>query len=107
MTATQLKRKEENMHCIRRCVLVFPLIIVSFATASEGLTETRYYFEGVGENMEEALRRAHDKIPPHPGQDYTVSRVIDWGMQRGGFIDARRVWVRVIEDEDAKFKPDK
>ena len=65
------------------------------------------YYEGLGDTFEHALQRAHDQIPPREGRDFAVSRVIDMGMQRGGFTRARKVWVRVIELEDARFKTDK
>ena len=61
-------------------------------------------YEGVAGSLEGALRKAHDKIPPREGKDFAGPRVIDWGMQRGGFVDARLFWVRIVEDEFAPFK---
>jgi hypothetical protein len=63
-------------------------------------------YEGVGETLEEALRQAHDRIPAlGQGKDYTLSRVIDWGMQYGGIAMQYRVWVRVVEDRTTPPKP--
>ena len=68
--------------------------------------QSNLFYEGIGETFDQALARAHDQIPPRQGRDFAVSRVIETGMQRGGFTQVRRVWVRVIELEDAPFKPD-
>ncbi|WP_461511645.1 hypothetical protein [Rhizobium mongolense] len=54
--------------------------------------------------MEDALRAAHDQIPFRTGHDYTTSRVVDWGMQFGGFVGQTIYYVRVVEDPDAPFK---
>lgn len=61
-------------------------------------------YEGIGRSLEEALRVAHSQIKFRPGRDFTVSRVIDWGMQFGGFARATVYYVKVIEDETASFK---
>ncbi|KFG90319.1 hypothetical protein BV98_001521 [Sphingobium herbicidovorans NBRC 16415] len=55
-------------------------------------------FEGTGTTIEEALDAAHMQIPIPVGSDITVSRVVDWGMQYGGFIPQRTFWVIVEED---------
>lgn len=65
--------------------------------------ETAIVYVGIGATIEEALARAHDQIPFRPGSDYTASRVIDWGMQFGGFIPERLVYVKAIQDEHAPF----
>ncbi len=66
--------------------------------------EDQIKYEGVADTLEEALRAAHEKIPVRPGHDFTTSRVVDWGMQFGGFIPQVTYYVRVVEDPDAPFK---
>ncbi|GEC41651.1 hypothetical protein JOH52_006747 [Sinorhizobium meliloti] len=61
-------------------------------------------FEGVGGTIEEALAAAHRQILPREGRDFTTSRVVDWGMQFGGFVGETLFYVRVVEDRDASFK---
>ncbi|MHC2295835.1 hypothetical protein ACVJBD_000041 [Rhizobium mongolense] len=61
-------------------------------------------YEGLGDTVEDALRAAHDQIPFRTGHDYTTSRVVDWGMQFGGFVGQTIYYVRVVEDPDAPFK---
>jgi len=61
-------------------------------------------YEGVDASLEEALRAAHDQIPLRSGRDFTTSRVVDWGMQFGGFACQTLYYVKVVEDEDAPFK---
>jgi hypothetical protein len=65
--------------------------------------ESAIVYVGIGATIEEALACAHDQIPFGPGTDYTASRVIDWGMQFGGFIPERLFYVKVIQDEHAPF----
>ncbi|MBD9624763.1 hypothetical protein IB279_17620 [Ensifer sp. ENS06] len=60
-------------------------------------------YVGVGATLEDAVKAAHDQIPFRPESDYTVSRVIDWGMQFGGFIPDRLIYVKVVQDEHAPF----
>lgn len=55
-------------------------------------------YEGTGVTIEAALEAAHMQMPIPPGSDITVSRVVDWGMQYGGFIPQRTFWVIVEED---------
>ncbi|TBA52721.1 hypothetical protein [Rhizobium ruizarguesonis] len=61
-------------------------------------------FEGVGDTIEEALRAAHDQIPFGAGRDFSTSRIVDWGMQFGGFAGQTLYYVRVVEDPDADFR---
>ena len=61
-------------------------------------------YEGVADTLEDALHAAHEKIPVRPGRDFTTSRVIDWGMQFGGFVPQTIYYVRVVEDPAATFK---
>lgn len=61
-------------------------------------------FEGVGSTVQEALEAAHRQIPPQPHRDFAVSRVLDWGMQMGGFVNEKLFYVRIVEDADAQFK---
>jgi hypothetical protein len=68
------------------------------------VTEILEVFEGVGNTLEQALAKAHSHIRPRPGRDFAISRVIDWGMQRGGFTDAVVFYVKVVEDKHAPFK---
>lgn len=75
-----------------------------FDAAGEESQPTIY--EAIGETLESATAAAHDKIPLRPGRDFTVSRVLGWGMQFGGFTLQRRYIVQLIEDPDASFRPD-
>ncbi|MBY5416397.1 hypothetical protein [Rhizobium leguminosarum] len=61
-------------------------------------------FEGVAETLEQALAAAHMQIPVITGNDFTLSRVIDWGMQYGGFNPQTLFYVRVVADRDSAFK---
>jgi hypothetical protein len=61
-------------------------------------------YEGTGATIEEALKEAHDQIPPRDGRDFTVSKVKDWGMQFGGFTMQTLFYVVVEEDENAQFR---
>jgi hypothetical protein len=61
-------------------------------------------FEAIGDSLEEAISRAHDQIPPTHGKDFAISRVIEWGMERGGFTNQRKYYVRLIEDKHAPWK---
>jgi hypothetical protein len=64
-------------------------------------------YSGVAATLEEAIRVAHAKIPaPPPPKDYNNARVVDWGMQYGGFAGQTRYWVRVVEDKYAPFLSD-
>lgn len=63
-------------------------------------------YEAVGATLEEALRKAHDQIPPRQGRDFAVSKVVTWGMQTGGFVLSRLFYVVVEEDENAPFRTD-
>ena len=58
-------------------------------------------YEGTGPTIDEALREAHMQIPDRDGRDFTVSRVVDWGMQSGGITDVELFYVAVEEDPDA------
>lgn len=62
-------------------------------------------YTGVAATLEAALKTAHGKIPPKIGQDYTVSHVVNWGVQFGGFTQQTRFWVEVAPDE-SPLKPD-
>jgi hypothetical protein len=61
-------------------------------------------YEGIGDTIEKAVENAHAQIPPREGRDFAISRVIDWGMQRGGFTRATIFYARVVEDEYSPFK---
>jgi len=61
-------------------------------------------YEGTGQSVEAAVQQAHMKIPPSDGRDFTVSKVVDWGMQYGGFIPTRLFYAVVEEDPDAPFR---
>ena len=67
---------------------------------------TALSFEGRGSTIEEALKKAHAKIPQTAGKDFAISKVIDWGMQFGGFAQATLFYVVVEEDKSAAFKTD-
>jgi hypothetical protein len=66
--------------------------------------DTEPTYEGVAETLEAAVQAAHDQIPFRDGRDFTVSKVIDWGMQFGGFAGARSFYAVVKEDPDAPFR---
>lgn len=74
--------------------------------AGGGSHEARTVFEGVGTTIEAALAAAHARIPTRPHRDFTTSKVVGWGMQRGGLTDQSRFYVQVEEDPDAPFRPD-
>lgn len=62
--------------------------------------------EAIGDTLEEALTKAHDQIPIRMGTDFAVSRVVEWGMQTGGFVFSRKVYVAIEADLDAPFRTD-
>ena len=62
--------------------------------------------EAIGDTLEEALEKAHNQIPPSAGRDFAVSRVVDWGMQTGGFVFSRKFYVVIEEDPSAPFRTD-
>lgn len=61
-------------------------------------------YEGRGRSLEVAANRAVEQIPPREGRDFAVGRVVEWGIQRGGFVDTPIFYVIVEEDPDAKFR---
>jgi hypothetical protein len=61
-------------------------------------------YEGTGKTFEEAIDQAHSQIPPRPGRDFAIAKVIEFGMQRGGFLMAKLFYAKVVEDENAPFK---
>ncbi len=63
-------------------------------------------YEAIGGTLEEAVTKAHDKIPLRPGRDFVVSRIVNWGMQTGGFVFDRKYYAVVEEDENAPFRTD-
>ena len=64
-------------------------------------------YEGHAESLQKALENAHAQIPVRNDRDFTISKVVEWGMQYGGFTLATLFYVKVIEDETAHFKTDK
>ena len=62
-------------------------------------------YEGTGPSIQDALGAAHIQIPVQPHNDFTVSRVVDWGMQYGGFNPTALYWVIVEEDRNAPLRP--
>ena len=58
-------------------------------------------FEGVDRSIDGALGRAVRKIPPRHGRDIAVGRVVEIGVQRGGFIDELLYYAIVEEDLNA------
>jgi hypothetical protein len=63
-------------------------------------------YEAIGDTLEEALEKAHMQIPLRPGTDYTTSRVVEWGMQYGGFVGKKIIYVKVMADDGGAFKTD-
>ena len=63
-------------------------------------------FQGVGRTVDEALTLAHRKIPPRSGRDWTTSKVVELGVQFGGFMHSTRFYVVVEEDPNAPFRSD-
>jgi len=61
-------------------------------------------YEGLGDTLEMAVEEATRKIPARPHRDFVVSRVVEWGMQFGGFTGAKSLYAKLIEDEHATFK---
>lgn len=61
-------------------------------------------YEAVGDTLEEALARVHERIPPKDHSDFAISRVVDWGAQFGGFAQTLTFWVRVEVDDYSPFK---
>ena len=60
--------------------------------------------EGIGRTLGEAADKAVEQLPARPGRDYRVGRVVEWGLQRGGFIDAPVYYVAIEEDPNAPFR---
>jgi hypothetical protein len=56
-------------------------------------------YQGLGTSLEDAVTTAHAKIPIRTGRDFVVCRVVQWGYQRGGFVDAKQFYALVIEDD--------
>lgn len=56
-------------------------------------------YAGVGDSLEEAVKAAHAKIPIREGRDFVICRVLEWGYQRGGFVDAKQFFAIVIEED--------
>ncbi|MDR6661940.1 tRNA A37 threonylcarbamoyltransferase TsaD [Tardiphaga robiniae] len=65
---------------------------------------TEVIFEGLGTTLDEALSAAHDQIAGRTGFDFAISKVVEWGMQRGGITGQRLIWVKVVQDKSAGFK---
>lgn len=63
-------------------------------------------YEAVGATLEEAVRKAHNQIPPRQGRDFAVSKVVTWGLQTGGFVFSLVFYAVVEEDENAPFRTD-
>lgn len=61
-------------------------------------------YEGVARTIDAALHKAQQQVPRRDGRDFTVSKVVEWGGQRGGFIDETLYYVVVEEDPDAPFR---
>lgn len=76
------------------------------ADAGGGNPGARTLYEGIGTTIEAALLAAHARIPMRPHRDFTTSKVVGWGMQRGGLTDQSRFYVQVEEDPDARFRSD-
>ena len=62
------------------------------------------FYEALGPTLDAAVQNAHAQIPPRQGRDFTMSRVIEWGMQHGGFVGTRQFYAKVVEDESAPPK---
>jgi hypothetical protein len=56
-------------------------------------------YQGLGNSLEEAVKAAHAKIPIRTGRDFVVCRVLQWGYQRGGFVDAQQFYALVVEND--------
>ena len=76
------------------------------ATATPPADEPGTVFEGVGLTLEEAAASAHARVPIRPHRDFAVSKVVGWGLQRGGITDQTRFYVQVVEDPEAPFRRD-
>lgn len=67
------------------------------------MTETKISnpqtYHGLGTTLEEAVKAAHAKIPIRKGRDFVICRVLQWGYQRGGFVDVKQFYALVIEDD--------
>jgi hypothetical protein len=63
-------------------------------------------YRAAGQSLDEAVSTAHDQIPVRPGRDFAVSRIVEWGMQRGGFTMQRRYYAVLIEEPNASFITD-
>lgn len=68
------------------------------------MAEAGTLYEGLGETLEAAVEQATKNIPPRPHRDFVVSRVVEWGMQIGGFMGAKSFYAKLIEDENAEFE---
>ena len=56
------------------------------------------------QHRQDSLRVAHGKISFRSGHDYTTSRVVEWGMQFGGFAGETLFYLRIEEDPDAPLR---
>jgi hypothetical protein len=54
---------------------------------------------GIGNSIEDAVRVARAKIPIREGRDFVICRVLQWGYQRGGFVDVRQFYALVVEED--------
>lgn len=63
-------------------------------------------YEAIGDTLDDAVAKAHDKIPLRAGRDFVVSRIVNWGMQTGGFVFDRKYYATLEEDENAPFRTD-
>jgi hypothetical protein len=60
--------------------------------------------KGRARPFEAAVAQAHMQIPPTEGRDFTVSKVVEWGMQYGGFIPTQLFYAIVEDDLNAPFR---
>lgn len=68
--------------------------------------KTDQVYTGVAATLEAAVQAAHKKVPPPPrGKDFTVSEVVAWGMQFGGFTQQTQFWIELIESK-GPLRPD-
>lgn len=61
-------------------------------------------YEGLGDTLEVAVRKAHAQIPLRTGRDFVICRVVEFGYQRGGFTDTKLFYAKVVEDEFCPLK---
>ena len=63
-------------------------------------------YEGLGNTLSEAVQNAHNQIETRPGFSIITSKVVNWGIQSGGYIYKEKFYVQIVADWLAEDKGD-